>query len=240
MNLSYYCFCYGEKTPKMILPSQKNIMLGCAGKYVPEDYLRDDTGDNISWLNSHFGQTTGLFWLWKNAPDEYIGAMTYRLLWKDPDVRNNLAPNVLIVPKEKDVNTAVRGSINHYVNLEQHFSWCHGSSGLSLLYGLLNMTERKMKPEMLRHLKEDSNLIPFNMFVAHRDVFSKICDILFDVTFAYYNEYNYLFESMEKSLGQSRVIDFLSERILHCIYKNIDYFIPGVKIYQAEVIDIPH
>lgn len=240
MNLAYYCFCYGEKTPKMTLPSQKNLILGGSFTSETKDFLRDDTGTNLSWLNYHFGQTTGLFWMWRNAPEEYLGAMTYRLFWNDDEVRRNLAPNVLIVPREKDVNTAVRGSINHPVNLEQHFSWCHGSSGLSLLYGLVHMTERKFKPEMLRHLKEDSNLIPFNMFIAHRDVFGKVCEVLFDLTIAYYNEYNYLFEAMEKALGQRRVIDFLSERILHCIYKNIEHFIPGIQVYQAEVIDIPH
>jgi hypothetical protein len=240
MSLAYYCFCYGEKTPKLFLPDQKNLMLGSAINGAPADFIRDDAGENLSRLNSIFGQSAGLYWMWKNAQEEYIGAMTYRLFWNDEEIRNNLDKNTLIVPKEKDVNTAIKGSVGSRINIEQHFSWCHGSTGLSLLYGLVNMTDRLIKPDMLKCLKTDQHLIPFNMFVAHRDVFHRVCEILFDITFAYYNEYSYLFDTIETAVGQARILDFLSERILHCIYKNINYFLPDIKIYQADVTDIPH
>lgn len=43
------------------------------------DYLRDDTGDNISVLNPRLNECTALYWLWRNAgPVTYIGMVHYR------------------------------------------------------------------------------------------------------------------------------------------------------------------
>ena len=41
-------------------------------------YVKDNTGDNISKLNSGFCELTGLYWAWKNLDVDYIGLAHYR------------------------------------------------------------------------------------------------------------------------------------------------------------------
>lgn len=216
-------------------------MLGAKYYESPPGFLRDDDGDSISSLNCAFGQTTGLYWVWKNATEEYLGAHTYRLFWDEHHVKSlPLNKNILIVPEAVDVNQAIDSSNKYGYNLHSHYCWCHGELGLTLLYGLCHMRDTPITTDMIDNLKNQHMLIPFNMFIAHRDVFAKVCNLLFSVLFDYYNMYHNLIPAIEKQYGQKRILDFLSERILHIIYTNASTLLPGVEVIQSKVIDIPH
>jgi hypothetical protein len=64
------------------LPMRSNIYaaLGLGG-YRPVTSLEaysDDTGDSISYKNSHFSELTGWYWIWKNISDiDVIGLCHY-------------------------------------------------------------------------------------------------------------------------------------------------------------------
>ena len=58
------------------------IMAGNVGRQLPNGFIGDDTGDNISQLNQCYGELTAHYWIFKNymptAKEEYIGLCHYR------------------------------------------------------------------------------------------------------------------------------------------------------------------
>ena len=69
------------------------IMAGNMGRALPEGFIGDDTGDNISRLNKTYGEMTAHYWLWKNylpsAKEEYIGLCHYRRFLDFSDISFN-------------------------------------------------------------------------------------------------------------------------------------------------------
>lgn len=64
------------------------IPVGLGKNKFSDEWLKDNTGDNISYKNKHYGEYTFHYWLWKNMfhkiPDnEWIGFCAYRHYWAD-------------------------------------------------------------------------------------------------------------------------------------------------------------
>ena len=84
------------------------------------DYIKDDTGDNISHLNPYFAELTGEYWAWKNSDAKIIGFTHYRRwfvrnlkfekLTKE-DIINDLKKNDIILPQKSTLDKIAKEAI---------------------------------------------------------------------------------------------------------------------------------
>lgn len=241
-DIQFYSFCFPGKPAKIRMHNQIDLMLGVAQhNQYNENYSHDDTGDNISYKNHLFGQTTGLYWVWKNSNSEYVGVCTYRIFWDQEALDEiDLDENTLIVPPPFDVRISLYNPNNYDYSVMTHYTECHGKHLIPLLYGLCKIEDIPITIDMIDSLHDETYLYPFSMFIASNEVKNKILSILFEVLLKFDENYSYLFNTIEKNIGQKRMIDYLAERLIHIIYKNIDHFIPGLKIRECKIINLPH
>jgi len=226
-NLHLYCLCYKHKHNKLPLLNQSDIMCGAA-KYdteykniIKESYILDDTLINISDLNHIFGQLTGLYWVWKNTNHDYVGTNTYRLIWNKLQLTNiQLQENTIYTPTPFNIN------INSYnpchMSIYDQFAFYHGKEIWSLLYGLTHTADINLDTSMIDNLKNETHLYLFNMFIAEKKLFDKICELLFDILFTFYNTYKNFIDLLIEQ--KKRILDFLGERILHILFTNKSYY----------------
>jgi hypothetical protein len=246
--VNLYCNCHGEKLPKHTQFLQRNII--CGAHEIPQEerelryegFLFDDVRENISSLNRHFGELTGLYWVWKNASDEIVGTNQYRIFWNDDQLRSvNFKENSLVIVKRIDVNDYVKGDPKKRLSTYEHFSYCHGDISLILLQGMCRHSDKsRLKSYMIDNLRETSYLSPSNMFIGTKATFDKVCDVLFDILFEYNDTFSYLYDSIESRYGYMRVVDYLAERVLHMMYENKNYFFGNLEITEVEMIEHPH
>ena len=62
------------------------IPVGLGNEKFDENWVRDNTGDNISYKNPYYGEYTFHYWFWKNElkdikENEWIGFCAYRRFW---------------------------------------------------------------------------------------------------------------------------------------------------------------
>ena len=62
------------------------LPVGLGKRIRSENFIRDNTKDNISEKNPYYGEYTFHYWLWKNyldkLEDKWIGFCGYRRFWK--------------------------------------------------------------------------------------------------------------------------------------------------------------
>ena len=98
--------------------NQKNLKFIKDLNYIPvglknndfsSEWLRDNTGQNISKKNKYYGEYTFYFWYWKNLlkfkkQNEWVGFCSYREFWQNINNKNknDLLKDLVIqkVPEE--------------------------------------------------------------------------------------------------------------------------------------------
>ena len=95
-NLNMFCMSMKENHLKFI-KEINYIPVGLGEGEFSKDWIRDNTGDNISEKNKYYGEYTFHYWLWKNYLDKigdgWIGFCQYRKFWSTEN--HNLLPNSL-------------------------------------------------------------------------------------------------------------------------------------------------
>ena len=177
--------------------------------------IYDDINDNISHMNKEYCELTGLYWLWKNCDEKYIGLCHYRRYFSSGE-NDSCSVKGKKVMSETELNEL----LNHYDiivptaisfgkrTVFSQFMKVHYIQDILLLKDCINIIHPEYVPSFEKVMNQ-SILYPFNMLITKKDVFDDYCDWLFSILFFYekkcdisnYNNY------------QRRLYGFLAERL---------------------------
>lgn len=220
------------KDPK--LQGYKIIQVGARNKEHLYE-LTDDTKDNISYKNCSFCELTGLYWLWKNVNDDYIGIVHYRRFFvrsffdnkylSEQDIKRILKTNDIILPiKTKLHNETVK---------EQFLSNTGFEKDLDILLDVL----KKKYPEYIStyyKVMNSKECYYRNMFITNKSQFDKYCCWLFDILF----EFESLVDIDQYDDYHKRIFGFMSERLLSVYVDFNELKICEIGIVQTDYRDM--
>ena len=221
------------------------LLVGADFNPNPMGYLCDNTGDNISSSNKSFCELTGMYWLWKNCTDRYIGISHYRRYFSDKPNLNMVrleallsnAPRVIstqkldsylesydwIVPQEE----AVSGD---RLTVYEQFSDAHNIEDLEKAKKII----QKLYPEYIEAFNEvmtNTKMSKFNMLYTSKKQYDNYCEWLFKILFSLekqtdistYDEY------------QQRLYGFIAERLLNVWIEKNDVKVKKLPVFNTSL-----
>jgi len=237
----------------------KPIIVGASeiGNTSP-NFLRDDAGENISSSNRTFGEVTGMYWLWQHSLADYVGLMHYRRYLMINKNINVSIPNGGYYAMYEDMETfkqdncLTKACIDECIN---NFDlvipkWIGGPTNKSQYcdnhtyghetYGILEDVIKEKYPEYFAILERYSVhriTTLFNMFIARRNIFDRMCSMVFNVLF----EVEKRTRAIHGGTCPDRIIGAISERLLGSYFLSLDhehkYRICAVNVAYIEKID---
>lgn len=225
-ELTLYCNCFPGHQPNHHQYNQKNLLCGSATLSTTEKQyyknrgfvLDDENENNISHLNNYFGDLTGLYHIWKNTNHEFVGTNQYRRFWDEKRI-TSLNKNVLYVSEP----------YNFDKNIAEQFIEGHGVNGLHVLTSAVLRKRINMTEETLLKMNQTTQVSSCNMFFAHNELFNKVCDTLFAIIFELYEGCKYALDFIQKE-KQTRMLAYLSERILTLLYIEKEYYFGNIQL----------
>ena len=180
------------------------------------NYIKDNTGDNISKLNTYYAELTGQYWAWKNSNLDIIGFTHYRR-WFVRNLRFNklTKQDILQDLKEYDIilpqKTRVKHSVKETIIRDLKKYPNYGAKWEDYLK-LEHILEKKF-PEY----SQSYNYVMNHDYIYNNNMF--ICDFkLADEYFTYLFE---ILEEIKKEIdftkypqNNKRVLGFFSEVLL--------------------------
>ncbi len=209
----------------------------CGSHYLTLDYKNklkennfyfDDVGNSVSELNPWLGDLTGLYWIWKNTDDEIVGTNQYRRPWVEEDIHNlKFDKNTLYISAPYKLEE----------NVYDQYKNAHGEIGMNILYEASWRKKIPFTHNDLNVLKNFYYLSACNMFFADRELFNKVCSVLFEIVFELYDGVKYALPFIQydnpAKVRETRMIAFLSERILTLMYLNPKYYFGNIEVQDV-------
>lgn len=183
-------------------PYEKCIQVGTAlTEKRLEDAVYDCIGENISHKNRQYCELTGLYWLWKNAKEDYVGLEHYRRHFILPE-------NWASIMKDNGIDVILPVPLYVAPNLADNFKGRHAAREWDCMmqYLKVNRIEDYDKAKVFF----GGNLYtPCNMLIAKRQVLNDLCEWMFPILEAVVEECG-----EEKDTYDNRYPGFLSERLM--------------------------
>lgn len=175
--------------------------------------LPDNEGDNISVKNPNYCELTGLYYMWKNVPSDYLGLVHYRRYFgcgHDRDKWKRIADGA-VIRRQLQKADIILPSPRNYVIETNYSQYIHAHHAVDL--DTTRQIIEEKYPDYLsaydRSMRETTGH-RFNMFVMRRDLADQYCSWLFDILF----ELEQRLDISSYSVNDARVFGFVSERLI--------------------------
>ncbi len=228
INFSGYLFGYiykseqqikiFEVTHKQFIPIKEEsyipIYAGKRGNKIELEYIGDDAGDNISFLNQKINECTALYWIWKNINSDILGLNHYRRFFKSP-INNFMLQSleiellmdkydIIVIEQAYDSNSTVEEIIRKSVCQEAFFK------SMKFFDKFVDDLEGE-EGKAVKYIFQGHAMHPCNMFITSKKILHEYCDWLFPILFKLINgiEIKEYWDDYSK-----RIIGFIAERLL--------------------------
>lgn len=205
--------------------------------------IKDNIGQNISKKNSSYCELTGLYWLWKNTNDSFVGIVHYRRFFtnsklscnenrflKKEEIQEILKHYDVILPIKRYYKKNVKDSLNIAPNVKD-----------------MEEIRRVLKLKYPDYIEDFNKFMEghysylYNMMIMKREFLDNYCKWLFDIL----HEIEVNHDMTNESAYRQRLYGFLSERLLtvwimHNIPENKIKEIRVVKIDESSFTNIKH
>lgn len=224
-----------HKPIELAVPTEYKKMLVGAYKYQSNDksYIYDNEGtDNISCKNSNYCELTGLYWIWKNDPNDVKGLVHYRRFF----TKNRFTNSINFFLSEDEVNKILKNNNiivgeKYYMDLptvKDDYLLNHKEKDWEKLKDII----RRLYPEYLdtfEQVEKANWFYPYNMMIATKGVFNAYCEWLFTILFELEKE----IDLTGYDVQQARIFGFMSERLL-----SVWILANKLKCYEAPVVQL--
>lgn len=210
------------------------ILVGAIDNKISWDGLKDDEGDNISSKNTSFCELTGLYWIWKNTYESWVGLCHYRRYFCKH-----------LIMKKKTVlhQNDIERYLDDYDVVVPQKVWFMGRTAKMQYKRYHNVEDWKKMTDIIRNIypeyeqdivwfENEKSGYCYNMFITTREVFNEYCSWLFDILFELEKEIN-----IEKyGIYNRRIYGFLSERMLNIWIHHSKLRVKELPVYNTEPI----
>ena len=213
-------------------------------------YLRDDTGDNISFKNPYYSEMTGLYWIWKNSnldDDSITGLVHYRrfftntigdLLYTYFDVKPNILKFETIENSLKHYDAIVPKKEKIIRTVKEFYAEKHVVEDLDTIRDVIG----ELTPEYLKAFDAVMSMHSFyyaSMILCRMGLLERYCEWAFPVMFEIEKRTHF---SKYDSVYQQRLLGFTGERLLHIwiVHNNVrvkEYPIFNTESKRLTIID---
>lgn len=221
-KITLYVMTHKLIDDKRVPNDRTKLLVGSYNKSINE-YLRDDTLDNISNKNKNYCELTGLYWMWKNDDSEYVGLEHYRRLFSDkkpnPFKYSIVSSSKLLKYLENyDIILPQKHCWPNYDNLYEQYKAEHIESDLKSLENVIKEDYPDYVDAWNQYMYHNKWSYNYNMFVCKKSLIDDYCSFLFGVLFKLEPRVN-LDDGRDDY--QKRVFGFMSERLFNVwIIKN--------------------
>ena len=154
----------------------KQLQLGTAFVEKPVLELSDNVGDNISNRNHIYSETTGVYWIWKNALNtKYVGHENHRRHF-------NLTKEKMIeLLKEYDIILPKKSEFK--INMELYYKVMHNFDDLEMCETVLKELYPEYSDTYDNVIKKGKTLYCSDCYATTRENYDKINSFIFSILF---------------------------------------------------------